>query len=571
MNNIAVVVAGSTASTGRIRYSGRCLERYKPFANSKKSLIAKEYSNVPLRNIRSQTHHQQQQRSFISSPSVIRKCHLSSTTYRATANTWSFKRVYSFNQIPNSLINKHLHRYFTCCIGFRLTDELNLIMLLLFHTPTIRTMELQCPKEDNDDNNNNNQTILCTSPTAVCDDETQRHSIVQRIIEWIQSLFKQCHNAALVTIRGTEIIIRMSPLIILTPASIIAAQFLQQNSTTNVSSQARVRGLDDHYDEYAPIQRLTTQLFKASSSSSQQQKQDQHRFTTIQTKNVISDITWDYFLNAVTALGPAFVKLCQWVATRRDIFAPNICNRLALLHDRGVCHDWSHTHTALLQAFGPNYILDGLHIEHDPHNKFIGVIGCGSAAQVYQGTLSVPTATTTTGATSENNSTATTTTTIPVAIKVLHPRFHQLVERDLLFINSVADLLHAIPIEYIRMLNFPRVARNFGSILQLQSDLRYEANNLTKFRTNFYGTGTEDESSIFFPKPIDNWISEQVLVEQLVENAVPISEYLNNVNSTNTKTSNITSTQEIRKELAIPLLNAFLKMVFWDNFVHCGT
>jgi aarF domain-containing kinase len=269
----------------------------------------------------------------------------------------------------------------------------------------------------------------------------------------------------------------------------------------------------------------------------------------IQTDNIIADLSWEYFTNAVTALGPAFVKLCQWVATRRDIFPPNVCNRLAHLHDRGTCHDWSYTHAALVEAFGPDYEKNGLHIEHDVDDKSAGVIGCGSAAQVYKGTLT----------TTKNGEVQ---TKIPVAIKVLHPRFHQLVERDLWFMESMADIVHSLPSERIKMLNLPRATRNFGAILQLQSDLRSEADNLNDFRTNFYGTGSEQESSIFFPKPIDHWITQQVLVEELVENAVPISEYLKD----NTVTGNM-----IRKELAVPLLNAFLKMVFLDNFVHCGT
>jgi aarF domain-containing kinase len=263
----------------------------------------------------------------------------------------------------------------------------------------------------------------------------------------------------------------------------------------------------------------------------------------------------------VTELGPAFVKLCQWIATRRDIFPPHICDRLAQLHDRGTCHDWSYTHQALVNSFGPNYEQNGLHIDHDVDNKLIGIIGCGSAAQVYKGTLNV-----------YNPVNGEIEETRPVAIKVLHPKFQYRVERDMWLLESVVDLIHThVPSDYIKMLNLPRAARNFGTLLRLQSDLRCEADNLNEFRTNFYGTGTEQESSIFFPKPVDGWITKDILVEQLVEDAVPISEYLrDNANNRAGVGEEDIITTSIRKELAVPLLNAFLKMVFLDNFVHCG-
>jgi ABC1 atypical kinase-like domain len=570
MNNI-VRKAGDSITTSKRRvlgYGQNSIQNELSSLKNKTSLTVRESCHT-ISGVSRSIHHQQQL-SLATPKQVIQKWRLSSprtiTTTTTSANWRTSSAGFSCQHITRIFVYRQQYRFLSCCIGLRLTDEINLLMSLLFPKFAITPIDIQCPNDDDSDDDQSKVMILSTSPMIVCDEEEQENTIVQRIIQWIQSFWKQCHNAALVTIRGSEIIIRMSPLLILTPASILAAQFICDKQSTTTSLHARVRGIadDNPNDEYAPLQLLNSKIrspLLSSSSSQQQQQHDQHRFRTIQTNNIIADITWDYFLNSVTTLGPAFVKLCQWVATRRDIFAPNICNRLALLHDRGVCHDWSHTHTALIEAFGPNYMNDGLHIEHDPNNKYIGVIGCGSAAQVYKGTLSIP---------SSGISSSATTTSIPVAIKVLHPRFHHLVERDLWFINSVADLLHTIPIEYIRMLNFPRVARNFGKILLLQSDLRHEADNLKTFRINFYGNGTEDESSIFFPKPIDNWISQQILVEQLVENAVPISEYLDNNHTNSSNGTIVTTSQEIRKELAVPLLNAFLKMVFWDNFVHCG-
>jgi aarF domain-containing kinase len=257
------------------------------------------------------------------------------------------------------------------------------------------------------------------------------------------------------------------------------------------------------------------------------------------TTNLVSDLAWAYTIHAAQGLGPVAVKLCQWMATRRDIFPPNVCDRLAQLHDSGYAHSWKHTQQTLSDCF-ENFDEKGLEIG--------AVIGCGSAAQVYRGTL---TTITSSGQVQKRS----------VAIKVLHPRFQELVDRDFVFIQALADLLHTLPFDHIRMINLPRVAENFGAVLRLQSDLSVEAANLHRFRANFYRDEkeAEEKSSIFFPRPIDGWTSSKAIVEEFVGDATPISQYLKDSSP---------SGLQVRKELAGPLLRAFLKMVFIDNFVH---
>jgi aarF domain-containing kinase len=83
---------------------------------------------------------------------------------------------------------------------------------------------------------------------------------------------------------------------------------------------------------------------------------------------------------------------------------------------------------------------------------------------------------------------------------------------------------------------------------------------LRQFRANFYRNDQEEErSEIIFPRPVEGWVSEKVLVETYVHSAVPISHYLSD---------STPQGRQVRKELAGPLLRAFLKMVFVDNLVH---
>ena len=213
---------------------------------------------------------------------------------------------------------------------------------------------------------------------------------------------------------------------------------------------------------------------------------------------------------------------------------------MAQLHDQAYPHPLFQSEQILTEAFG-DYEEKGLQLEE--------VIGCGSAAQVYKGTL-----------TTKDEKTQKELVQ-PVAVKILHPWFQRQITNDLWLMDTIARRLHSLPSETIRMVNLPRAVQNFGDNLRRQTDLRLERDNLKQFRANFYGEqDDESDSKILFPRPMDGWVTSKVLVETLVEDATPIADFLKDASELGLQT---------RKELAGPLLRAFLKMIFQDNFVHC--
>jgi len=331
-------------------------------------------------------------------------------------------------------------------------------------------VESRIPYTDDDDSSSN--TILACSSTLTLDANDER--FLARLVRWLRRAAHKCWEALVISIRGTEVLLRLSPLLVMAPASVLAEPFLQHNN------------------------------------------------------NIVADATWWYVTSAMQSLGPAFVKLCQWVATRRDLFPPNVCDRLAELHDRGNVHSWKFTDRILTDAFA-SYESKGLRVNRHK------VIGCGSAAQVYEGSLSTTNAQT--GATE----------ILPVAVKVLHPRFEYMVERDLKFMQAVANMLHSLPSERVQMLNLPRAAFNFGSLLRRQADLREEGENLKQFRSNFYKNDKQEaKSAILFPRPIEDWMHANVLVEELVTDARPIADFIRDNSEKGT---------DIRRELAAPLVS----------------
>jgi len=266
--------------------------------------------------------------------------------------------------------------------------------------------------------------------------------------------------------------------------------------------------------------------------------------TTTRMADMMIDLSWFYAIYAIQMIGPVAIKFCQWVATRRDIFPPELCNRLSKLHDKGYPHSWTYTHKTLQQAFGDDYqTTGGLVVMPED------VIGCGSAAQVYRGKLRIQQQQqqqqhTQYANQSRQSSLPLSDTTIyrDVAVKVLHPNFQELVDRDLELIGILADFLHSLPIESVRLLNLPHAVEDFSVVLHNQSDLTIEATNLRRFRKNFYDKQSPssqrksareegddfNESSwgVVFPQPVDGWTSSKVLVEDYVHDSVPIADFL---------------------------------------------
>lgn len=334
---------------------------------------------------------------------------------------------------------------------------------------------------------------------------------------WLQILSTRVKNTVFVIWRGVEIVVLFSPLIfILTPTAYIAsytsAIWRRIVDRTNASSILLTSG---YIDEVEIHNSYNNETFP-------------------------SNIAWRYTIFALQYLGPSFVKLGQWAATRRDLFPVHFCNRLSDLHSQTNTHDFSHTHKALVEAFGEDYESRGLIVTKDDT-----ILGSGSVAQVYKGTLNC--------ASKQGK---------PVAVKVLHPNIRVKVERDLALMQYIAEFIDRyIPLQTVKMLSLPRAVKNFADIMIRQVDLRIEGDNLQLFRENFGCSSTNSIPTVDFPEPQHDWISESVLVEDYIgDDAKPISHYLG-------FGDDVVGVKE-RKALAGTFVRSALKMVFVDNFVH---
>ncbi|TSK13439.1 hypothetical protein Baya_0313 [Bagarius yarrelli] len=275
--------------------------------------------------------------------------------------------------------------------------------------------------------------------------------------------------------------------------------------------------------------------------------------------------------------GPTFIKLGQWASTRRDIFSQEFCDRFSRLHVRVHPHSWTHTKQSLTRAFGEGWRQLFVFDSKEP-------VGSGCVAQVYRAKARVASVKDPAfqqlveGLEKEDLleawevpgfggmlgyfwqsekgdeppaelPPAKDEALIPVAVKVLHPGIRRQVQIDLILMKAGSVLISCLP--GLKWLSLPEVVDEFEQLMTKQIDLRFEARNMEKFKTNF-----KDLEYVKFPTPLRPFVTRAVLVETY-EESEPISNYLRSEVSVSMK-----------QRIARMGVDTLLKMVFVDNFVH---
>jgi aarF domain-containing kinase len=135
-----------------------------------------------------------------------------------------------------------------------------------------------------------------------------------------------------------------------------------------------------------------------------------------------------------------------------------------------------------------------------------------------------------------------------VAIKVQHPRVERTVRRDLRIMRFFASVLNVVPT--MEWLSLPDEVDQFGEMMKLQLDLRIEAANLSRFRKNF-----KERSTAWFPFPYTEFCTRNVLIEEFAY-GIPLADFIANGGGM------------FQQDIASEGLDAFLRMLLLDNFVH---
>lgn len=254
----------------------------------------------------------------------------------------------------------------------------------------------------------------------------------------------------------------------------------------------------------------------------------------LSSRGLIRWIRW-----SLSRAGATFIKLGQWAATRPDVLPELFCEELSQLHANAPGHQMAWNEQVIQSAFGRS--IEQVFEEFDPLPVGSGTIAQVHRARIRQGSQSRA-----------------------VAVKISHPRIETIIADDLLLLSSIARAVHVL-IPPLRWICLPDEVACFAVMMRQQLDLRFEAFTLHRFTQNFEGTAKAwgHLARIKFPRPQFPWVAPRCLVEDLIEDAIPIGNIQNLlINSIPAESAHV------RKDLAVLGLRGFLQMLLWDNFVH---
>jgi aarF domain-containing kinase len=236
-------------------------------------------------------------------------------------------------------------------------------------------------------------------------------------------------------------------------------------------------------------------------------------------------------LRSVEWSGAAVIKLMQWLSSRPDLVGHEFCSIFGTLQSETTPHHWKYTERALQDSYGMDW-RDKIRLDK--------LIGSGCIGQVYKGYV-------------KSGSSANDEHDVPVAVKVLHPSIDQDMETDLDLMRFLAQVLPMIS-EPLSWLNPKGAVEEFGRMLTMQLDLRYEAHNLERFNSEF----EDDRDKVIFPKLISEFQpTHNVLVETYIE-GLPILEFAKqNAND-----------KPLLRKLCIIGIQTVCKMIFLQNHCH---
>ena len=230
-------------------------------------------------------------------------------------------------------------------------------------------------------------------------------------------------------------------------------------------------------------------------------------------KAFFGEITLDLFRD----LGATFIKVGQIMSTRPDLIPDHVSRALERLQDDVGPFPFESVVRTLETDFGRR--MGDLFAEFAPVP-----LASASVSQVHKARL-------------PNGRI--------VAVKVRRPNVIELCTFDLAVMRIGARILNAIP--SIATLSPVATIEEFGRAIFSQLDFRVEARNNRRFRDNFRG-----HPNVVFPEIIDELSTERVLTMSFVEGTKILA----------------TRTRSDPKRVARLGLQALLKMIFEDGFVH---
>ncbi|KQB14586.1 2-polyprenylphenol 6-hydroxylase [Rhodobacter capsulatus] len=181
---------------------------------------------------------------------------------------------------------------------------------------------------------------------------------------------------------------------------------------------------------------------------------------------------------AITALGPAYIKLGQVLSTRPDVVGEELADQLRVLQDRLPPFDIALAKATLVEEFGRPF--------DELFSEFSEPVAAASIAQVHSARLLE--------------------TGEKVAVKVLRPGIEKAFKRDIDAFHFAANMIERLS-PASRRLRPSDVIKHFEDLVAGELDLRLEAAAASQFAAN-----TEKDAGFRVPLPVWSLSSRRVMV-----------------------------------------------------------
>ncbi|MCC5961078.1 MAG: 2-polyprenylphenol 6-hydroxylase [Rhodobacteraceae bacterium] len=227
-------------------------------------------------------------------------------------------------------------------------------------------------------------------------------------------------------------------------------------------------------------------------------------------------------VRALTALGPAYIKFGQTLATRPDVVGPDLAEQLRYLQDQL---------PPFPRAQAMRVIAEDLEAPVDTiFTDLSEPVAAASIAQVHSARL------VSTGA--------------KVAIKVLRPGVERAFRTDIDAFYFAAGMIEWL-LPSTRRLRPLDVIAHFESVVEGELDLRLEAASAAEF-----GANTADDAGFSVPQPVWAYSSRRVMTLDWAE-GVPLGD-----------NAALDALGLDRRELGVRILSLFLRHALRDGFFH---
>ncbi|KDR96090.1 ubiquinone biosynthesis protein [Peptoclostridium litorale DSM 5388] len=226
--------------------------------------------------------------------------------------------------------------------------------------------------------------------------------------------------------------------------------------------------------------------------------------------------------NALTELGPTFIKLGQVLSTRSDIFDSSITSELSKLQDEVAPFDFESAKTIFLKEMGTGIEEAFARFEEIP-------IAAASIGQVYRAVM-------------HDGSN--------VIVKVQRPGVQETVRADMEILYSIAKMIVDRGVD-TRAVDIVGLVDEFSASISRELDYNFEARNCEKFGEIHHG-----DDSVYIPSIYWEYTSKKVLTMERIDGIK-----VNNVDAIREKgwdAPKIASAETL----------AIMKQIFYYGFFH---